>query len=146
MARAPLSAPTAPLPGIADVAALVDRFRMAVLQVQASDMTDTRLRTADASLQLAVYRIVQESLTNALRYAPGTGAVELVVRSRPDSLEIVVTDHGPTVPIDPGHGSRRGLIGMRERAAAFGGSVESGPHGDGWRVRAVLPRQEEEAA
>jgi signal transduction histidine kinase len=129
-----------PLPGAADLPALVDRFRLAGLAVHATNLGDERLRSADASLQLAVYRVVQESLTNVLRHAPGAPRVEVGVDGAPDALEIVVTDHGAPAPVETTDGSRRGLIGMRERVAVFGGTVEAGPHDDGWRVRATFPR------
>ena len=131
-------APTEPSPGGHDLPALVDRFRMAGLSVRATGLTC--VDETDAALQLAVYRIVQEALTNVLRHAPGTRSVELDIRADADAVEVVVTDHGATAHIEPGSGSQRGLIGMRERAAVFGGTVQAGPHGDGWRVRVELPR------
>ena len=96
----------------------------------------------DAGLQLAVYRIVQESLTNTLRYATGTGHVEVRIASAPDHVTVDVTDDGginrPPLPI----GTGRGVIGMRERAAVYGGSIEAGPCRRGWRVHAELRWQE----
>ncbi|MEK8227092.1 hypothetical protein NKG05_14995 [Oerskovia sp. M15] len=62
-----------------------------------------------------------------------------------DHVEVVVTDQGPTVPVEQAHGAQRGLVGMRERAAVFGGTVETGRHGRGWRVRAILPVDEGDA-
>ncbi|MFS4505222.1 sensor histidine kinase [Clavibacter sp. Sh2141] len=129
----------APLPGIPDIAPLVDRFRLAGLPVRTSGLDDARLLEADATLQLAVHRIVQESLTNVLRHAPATAGVEVAVRRAPGRIEVDVTDRGAGVAGEPAHGSGRGVLGMRERAAAFGGTVEAGPHGRGWRVRAELP-------
>jgi signal transduction histidine kinase len=134
--------PLAPQPGSLDLGALVDRTRAAGLPVHTTGLADTGLQDLDVSLQLAVYRIVQESLTNVLRHAPGTPAVEVDVLRRPDSVEVVVTDHGAAVAVEPSPGSRRGLVGMRERAAVFGGSVDAGPYGQGWRIRALLPWHE----
>jgi signal transduction histidine kinase len=57
-------------------------------------------------------------------------------------VELVVTDQGDARGTPGGAGAGRGVLGMRERAAAFGGTVETGPHGTGWRVRAVLPHAE----
>ncbi|WP_371479514.1 sensor histidine kinase [Kitasatospora sp. NBC_00315] len=91
-------------------------------------------------VELAAYRIVQESLTNALKHAaPGT--VRLRLSYRPERLEILVespyrADGGRELP-----GARAGLVGMRERAALLGGSFEAGERDGVWSVRAVLPRE-----
>lgn len=130
-------APLDPQPGAFDLAALVDRFRTAGLPVRTTGLT-TPL-PADTGLQLAVYRIAQESLTNALRHAPGTDAVDLVLRRQDGGVVVEVTDRGGTLPPRETGGAGQGLIGMRERAAAYGGHVEAGPHGTGWRVAAWLP-------
>ncbi|WP_043675838.1 sensor histidine kinase [Clavibacter michiganensis] len=134
----------APLPGIRDLEPLLDRFRLAGLPVRATGIADPRLARADATLQLAVHRIVQEALTNALRHAPGTAGVEVAIRLPAGRMEVVVADQGPGVPVERTPGSGRGVLGMRERAAAFGGTVDAGPHGRGWRVRAELPWDDEE--
>ena len=141
------SAPTAPLPGSADLAALVERFRVAGMKLRAEGLDLPRLHDADPARQLAVYRVVQEALTNALRHAPASPAVTLSVRELtpadgPVSLEVVIADQGAASAVEPVESSQRGLIGMRERVAAFGGTVEARPDGEGWRVRAVLPWQE----
>ena len=96
-----------------------------------------------------MYRIVQESLTNALRHTSGSGPVTVVVAHTPGNVDIRVTS-----PEDPGQdspkprasstpGGGRGIIGMRERAAIYGGTVEAGPTSLGWRVRADLHWDEE---
>ncbi|WP_445444687.1 sensor histidine kinase [Clavibacter sp. km3a] len=136
----------APLPGIRDLAPLLDRFRLAGLPVRATGIADPRLARADATLQLAVHRIVQEALTNALRHAPGTAGVEVAIHALPGRIEVVVADEGPGIPVERTASSGRGVLGMRERAAAFGGTVDAGPHGRGWAVRAVLPVDEEDGA
>lgn len=132
-----LDAPLAPQPGAVDLDALVERFRTAGLPVRATGLA-TPL-PPDAGLQLAVFRIVQESLTNALRHAPGTEAVDLELQVGDAAVVVEVTDHGATVTGGETGGAGQGLVGMRERAAVYGGQVEAGPHGPGWRVRAVLP-------
>jgi signal transduction histidine kinase len=147
-------APLEPQPGGVDLAVLVDRFRGTGLRVSTVGADEGDVGDLDASLQLAVYRIVQEALTNALRHAPETAGVEVEVHPCEEHVEVIVTDRGTTVPVSVGQGSDqdsgkgsspgsgRGLVGMRERAAVFGGTVEAGPYGGGWRVRALLPRRE----
>ena len=130
-------APLEPQPGGLDLDALVERFRAAGLPV-VTDGLDTPL-PADPGIQLTVYRIVQEALTNTLRYAPGTPQAELTIRRDATGVQIEVVDHGPRLPVVTSEGSGRGLVGMAERTQAYGGQVTSGPWRDGWRVRVVLP-------
>ncbi|WP_136519023.1 MULTISPECIES: sensor histidine kinase [Cellulomonas] len=137
------AAPRAPQPGGLDVVRLVEGFRTAGLPVRTTGLAT--LDGLDATVQLAVHRIVQESLTNVLRHARGTDGVRVEVERRADAVEVVVVDEGGAVPPTPSPGSGRGLVGMRERAAVFGGTVEAGPHGRGWRVRALLPLPEADA-
>ena len=134
-------APFDPQPTSHDLVTLVERFRTAGLPVRSTGV-GVDVLPADTSLQLAAYRIVQEALTNALRYARGTAGVELALRRATGGIEIVVLDHGPAVPVEGSQGAARGLIGMRERAAVYGGTVDAGPYGNGWRVRALLPWHE----
>ena len=94
-------------------------------------------RPLHAEVDLAAFRVIQESLTNAIRHA-GPGQVELDLRYEADALVLQVDSHGRTrVPAGSAPGS--GLIGMRERVEALGGSVTAGPHGDDFRVLARLP-------
>ncbi|SCE21465.1 Histidine kinase-, DNA gyrase B-, and HSP90-like ATPase, partial [Streptomyces sp. DvalAA-14] len=93
-------------------------------------------------VQLAVYRIVQESLTNALKYAgPATGLL-VTLRVTPDTVHLEVRDTGPgdsAAPAAP-DGNGLGLIGIRERAVLSGGTATAGPRpGGGWSVAATLP-------
>ncbi len=131
-------APLAPQPGSHDLAALVERFRTAGLPVE-----DHGLGTAlpaEATLQIAVHRVVAEALTNALRHAHGTPHVRLCLTRTPTAVEVEVLDDGPRGPVPHAGGSGRGLIGMRERAAVYGGTVEAGPRTEGgWRVHVTLP-------
>ena len=133
-------APLTPQPGSPDLDELVERFRTAGLAVRTQGLTDPL--PADAGLQLAIYRIVQESLTNALRHAPGTSQVDLTLRSAAGQVEVEVVDHGATLPVHDAGGAGHGLVGMRERAGVYGGTIEAGPWHGGWRVRAVLPWRE----
>ncbi|MBD7982189.1 sensor histidine kinase [Oerskovia merdavium] len=133
-----------PQPGGIELAALVERFRTAGIPVRTQGLATDGLTDLDPSLQLAVYRIVQEALTNALRHAPGTPGVEVEIHRDAGGVEVVVMDGGTTLPVEASPGSQRGLVGMRERAAVFGGVVEAGRYGRGWRVRALLPWDEGE--
>jgi signal transduction histidine kinase len=103
----------------------------------ASFEVDGAPRAVPASLDTTVYRIVQEALTNALRYA--RQAATLVRLSwEPDQLRVEILDDGPATA--EGEGSGRGLVGMRERASLVGGRLEAGPRlGGGYAVRAWLP-------
>jgi len=128
-----------PQPGSPELERLVDGFRAAGVPVRWTS-TGPPL-PPDAGLQLAVYRIVQESLTNVLRHAPGTAQVEVLVAATDATVDITVTDRGPALGHPAprhGDGTGKGLIGMRERAAVYGGRVEAGVHDGGWRVHAVL--------
>ena len=86
-----------------------------------------------ATTESTVYRIVQEALTNASRHAPGSPVlVEISIHN--GRAEVCVDSAGP-----PGQGSGLGLLSMRERAQAVGGTCTAGPGGRGWLVRACLP-------
>ncbi len=131
--------PTQPTPGIAQLEALVDGARRAGLATTFTVTGDPA--PLPAAVDLAAYRIVQESLTNAIRHAgPATAAVSLGYHR--GELRIDVTDNGCGQPGGPaaGHSGGHGLAGMRERAAAVGGVVETGSAaGGGFRVAARLP-------
>ena len=92
----------------------------------------------DKTFQLTVFRIVQESLTNSLRYARNVTAVQVTVERQRHELHLEITDNGDGTGV-PRVGSGRGLRGMRERAALFDGHVQAGPAPErGWMVKAVL--------
>ncbi len=122
--REPGNAPTRPQPGVDEIDALVARAREAGLQVE----TDREpLDDVSEPVQGAAYRVVQEGLTNAVRYAPGAH-VRLSMRRDGDGLRVSLTDSGPgpggTVQ-PPGGG--HGLIGMAERVRATDGVLRHGP-------------------
>ncbi|MDO4901156.1 sensor histidine kinase [Actinomyces sp.] len=127
--------PLAPAPEQADLKVLVERFRAAGVPV--TYRWDGRRLPKDKGLQLTVFRIAQEALTNVLRYAPTTHAVDVAV-DRHAGTAILTIDNQSAPGSTPLHGSGKGLIGMRERAAVYGGTVQAGPTATGWRVRAVL--------
>ena len=128
-----------PRPSLDHLDHLVDRVRHAGLAVSVS-VTGER-RALPAGVDLSAYRIVQEALTNTLKHSGGTTA-EVGVAYRADEVELTITDAGrlDSVPQPVAAGTERGLIGMRERAHLYGGSVEAGPApSGGFRVRALLP-------
>jgi len=92
-----------------------------------------------AGLDLAAYRIVQEALTNAGRHS-GATRVGVRLRYRPDDLEIEVNDNGRGAGVGIPTGAGHGLVGMRERAALYGGRLDiATAPSTGFTVRAVLP-------
>ncbi|MFI6600876.1 sensor histidine kinase [Nonomuraea sp. NPDC050536] len=120
-------APLHPAPGIAQLGPLADRMRAAGLPIRLQVAGDPE--AIPAAAQLTIYRLAQEALTNTLRHAPGATA-EVRVRLTPQRADVEVTDDG-----HPG----RGLAGMRERVAAYDGTLHAGPvSGGGWRVAASL--------
>lgn len=127
--------PLEPQPGHPDLEALIEGFRTAGLTVRTRGL-DVPL-PGETTVQLAVFRIVQESLTNALRHAPGC-VVDLALTATAGVVTIEVVSHGGR-PVAESPGTGRGLIGMRERAGVYGGTVDAGPWRDGWRVLATLP-------
>jgi signal transduction histidine kinase len=125
----------APQPGLADLDTLVDQVREAGLSVDLE--VEGQPRHVPLGVDLSAYRVVQEALTNALKHA-GEARATVLLRYRPDALELEVLDDGPGGA--NGHVGGHGLIGMRERIAVFGGEFDAGPReGGGFRVRAVLP-------
>jgi len=129
--------PLAPQPTSADLSSIVETFRRSGLPVRFT--TRGAVLPADAGLQLAVYRIVQESLTNVLRYAPGAANVDVLIANTDGTIEVRVDNSGDNrggLPAIPGTG--QGILGMQERAAVYQGTVTAGPYGGGWRVTATM--------
>ncbi|SOE19372.1 Signal transduction histidine kinase [Streptomyces sp. OK228] len=121
-----------PQPGLHDLPALIERVSAAGLPVTL-DVSGTP-RSLTPGADLAAYRVVQEALTNVLRHT--ANAATAVTIHWGDELVITVSDNGPGT----GGNWGRGLLGLRERLALYGGDFDAGPHAeDGWRVRAVLP-------
>ncbi|WP_405670149.1 sensor histidine kinase [Streptomyces sp. NBC_00055] len=126
-----------PQPDLMDIEALCDGVRTAGLDVVYRTVGD--LGALDGGMQLTVYRIVQEALTNSLKHAGAGTRVKLSVVVEDVRLVIRVRDDGPAgrpgSPNEEGHG----LVGMRERVALYGGNVSAGPAtGGGWAVEATL--------
>ncbi|NUP75109.1 MAG: sensor histidine kinase [Sinomonas sp.] len=127
------------MPAVGGLRSLVDGFRAAGLPVVL--IQDGEALPNDAALQLTVYRIIQESLTNVLRYARGVGRVDVVVARDGGLVRVRVENDGGTAPEGPETrlGTGGGIAGMRERAAIFGGVLRAAPRpGGGWRVDAEL--------
>ena len=145
----------APQPGLAHLESLAAAAREAGLPVEVA--VEGESRPLPAGVDLSAYRIVQEALTNSLKHAGPARASVRVCYGR-EVLEVQVWDDGPGAPggaglavvtLGPGGvlevsspmaGGGNGLIGMRERVAMFGGTLEAGPRpGGGYRVAARLP-------
>jgi len=145
-----------PAPGLARLGDLIARVQAAGVPVELTVVGS--VRALAPSLDLCVYRVIQESLTNVLKHARHTTRVVLQVEYRTDGLAVRVANDGPGAPCGPGTGrrepsgggspgsspgagrNRHGLIGMRERARLYGGTVtaEPGPQG-GFTVTLHLP-------
>ncbi len=135
-AVAPRQADRHPQPGLPQLGGLVDEARDAAGSAARLIVSGSVTRL-DPGVELAAYRIVQEALTNARRHAPGA-AVDVELRYADDILRLRVRDNGPGPMPDPTPG--HGLLGMRERAAAAGGSLRtSAADGGGFCVEAELP-------
>ena len=129
-------APRAPEHGLADLPALVERVRTGGLEVSLRLEVDS----ASAEAERAAYAVVQEGLTNVLRHAGATRA-EVAIVSTP-AAEMVVTVDDDGRGSDMLSGERRpgmGIVGMRSRVEALGGTLEAGPEVRGFRLRASLP-------
>lgn len=135
--------PRVPQPNAASVGELAERVRTAGVEVRLE--IDEDLGELPIGVSLGVYRIVQESLTNTLKHAGRGASASVRLRRDADAVLIEVTDDGAGRELVPKRGLTRvsggnGLIGMRERAHVFGGTLDVGPApGGGWRVLAKLP-------
>jgi signal transduction histidine kinase len=128
-----------PSPRLGDADRLVGQLRDAGLDV--SLHVEGQSVDIPSGVDIAAYRILQEALTNALRHA-GRTRVEATVRITTDEVVVDVVDQGPVASSTHQFtttNAGRGLVGMRERVALYGGQVESGPAGPGFRVRACIP-------
>jgi signal transduction histidine kinase len=122
---------TTPLPGADGLPALVEQFRNAGADATFTTNGDTG--TLPATTGLALYRILQEALTNSIKHASGSHtAIHLAVNSR--EVRLAVDTSG-----EPGTGSGLGVLNMRERAESLGGTCAVGPGGRGWLVEATFP-------
>jgi signal transduction histidine kinase len=131
----------APVPGLSDLGLLV--ADMAAAGVTLDVQVDGAVRDLPPAADLSAYRIVQEALTNVVRHAGPTRAL-VRISYRPAEVSVEVTDDGPSGQPPPTSrtGSGHGLIGMRERAALFGGVLVAGPYAAWFRVKASLSTTE----
>ncbi len=124
-----------PQPTLADVPRLVEGFRAAGLSTDLMVTGDPR--PSPPGVELSAYRVVQEALTNSLRHS-ANGRAHIVLRYKPGAIVLEITDEGHAVPNQGTRGF--GLLGMRERVALFGGTVEAGPgEAGGFGVHVELP-------
>ncbi len=126
-----------PQPGLAAIDGLIEQVRATGLTAELT-ISGTEV-SMPPSLELAVYRLVQEAITNALKHAAGLARITVAVDLRPDLVTVDVHDDGAGgLRLEPTGGL--GLTGMSERAAVYGGTVSAGPDpAGGWRVYAHLP-------
>ncbi|PZE69019.1 sensor histidine kinase [Curtobacterium sp. MCBD17_021] len=129
---------TAPTPDVDDIEQLVGQMRDVGLDVQVERQGDPS--ALPTTTQLAVYRIVQESLTNAYKHGERGAPVRARLTYRPDTVEIDVVNRRAEGD-RPGPGTGHGLVGMRERATMSGGSMTAGPRGEDFAVAVRMPAQ-----
>jgi len=140
-----------PSPGLGQVDRLAEQFRSSGLPVSVTVTGDPR--ELPGGVDLTAYRLLQEGLTNSLRHATGASHAEVVIAYDSDAVRLEVVDDGPgargagagvavganaDVIADAAGGN--GLVGMRERIAVYGGSLQAGPRAaGGFELVAVLP-------
>ncbi|WP_323959826.1 sensor histidine kinase [Arthrobacter sp. JZ12] len=134
----PDSAPLAPVPAGGSLAGLLEGFRAAGLPIRVQ-LSGPGL-PEDTAFQVTVYRIIQESLTNVLRYAKAVTTVDVMIARFGEMVKVRVADDGRgAMDTEPSVGTGQGIAGMRERAAIYGGTVRCGPAAaGGWVVTAEL--------
>ncbi len=131
----------APQPGLDRLDALVQRVRDTGTPVELT--MSGRRRPLLPGIELAAYRVVQEALTNTVKYAAGATAT-VVVEYGEDHLRVEATDTGGTPGVSSAGGNGRGLIGLRERLDVYGGTLEAGRRlTGGYRVTARIPLEEQ---
>ncbi|MFI6944180.1 sensor histidine kinase [Streptomyces sp. NPDC050418] len=131
------AAELAPAPALGDLDSLVEGVRSAGLPVRTTIQGDPA--GLPAGLELSVYRVVQEALTNTLKHGGPSATSEVVISYGSDELTATITDTGRGKEGEESPGGR-GLAGMRERTTLYRGTLEAGPHpAGGWRVRLRIP-------
>ncbi|RVX44070.1 histidine kinase/DNA gyrase B/HSP90-like ATPase [Nonomuraea polychroma] len=142
----PHDADLSPSPGLSGLGTLIDRFAFAGLPAEVRISGEPR--PLPPGVDATAYRIVQEALTNALKHAAAGAKAEVTIRYAERQLRVEVLNTGPSVLTDgPGavtgdgsEGAGRGLLGLRERVAVYGGDLDARRRlGGGYRVRARIP-------
>ncbi|MGH2883027.1 MAG: sensor histidine kinase, partial [Solirubrobacteraceae bacterium] len=127
-----------PQPGVAEIDRLVEQVRAAGLPV--SYRVSPEARALPDGIQLTLFRIVQEALTNTLKHAGPSATAEVEVVATGTDVTVSVADTGSQLSAPSSTNGGSGLRGMRERASVYSGVVEAGPRPEGgWRVTARLP-------
>jgi signal transduction histidine kinase len=131
------TADLAPQPGLDQIPALVERIRGGGVRV---DLTvEGEVVPLPSGLDLAAYRVVQEALTNAVKHAVGA-LIRVTLDYSPQRLKVDVVDTGGTASASAATGNGRGLAGLRQRLAVYGGTLSAGPRlTGGYMVSAVIP-------
>jgi signal transduction histidine kinase len=134
------AAELSPTPGLGDIDRLLVTIRRTGLR--ASFTCEGPTATIPAGVQLSIYRLIQESLTNTVKHAVGADRVSVTLRTSSDWIDVIVTDNGAAsgaTGAEDGHG----ITGMRERIFVHAGHVDVGPTASGWRVQARIPAHHE---
>ncbi len=141
--RGPEATEFHPQPGLVDLEDLINTIRLTGLDVDYTAQGNPR-RALPTGGELAAYRAVQESLTNTVRHGGPNARATVLLSWTNTGLEIEVTDNGRgAAASESTKGSQQGLLGLRERIALFGGTVQAGPRqGGGFSVHAAVPYQE----
>ncbi len=134
------TADLAPQPGLEQIPALVERIRSGGVRVDLAIEGD--VIPLPSGLDLAAYRVVQEALTNAVKHAVGA-LIRVTLEYSPQRLKVDVVDTGGTTSSTAATGNGRGLVGLRQRLAVYGGTLSAGPRlTGGYMVSAVIPLRE----
>ena len=137
--RASEPAALAPQAGLADIERLADEPAGPDVEVAMTGDLDG----LSASMEASLYRLAQESITNARRHARNASRITVEIEGLDDHVRLRVSDDGDLVGNTPTRSSGFGLVGMSERASLLGGTLDAGPAPDrGWLVDATLPRSE----
>ncbi|MET0460865.1 MAG: histidine kinase [Ilumatobacteraceae bacterium] len=124
-----------PPPGVADIERIVDDLRTTHPCTRSNIDAAVRAAPVPAELGKTIERLTQEATTNVRRHGDPAGPVTFSLRSTLGAFELTMENRMLHAPVDTGYG----LVGMRERVDALGGSFHAGPDGEMWRIRALLP-------
>jgi signal transduction histidine kinase len=129
---------TAAPPGVAEIERIVDDLRTTHPGTRLIVDDAVRAAPVPAPLATTIQRLTQEAATNVRRHGDAASPVTFSLRSTPDTFELAVENRMLRAPLDTGYG----LVGMRERVDALGGTFHAGPAGETWHIHAVIPTTE----